>query len=93
VASILALTLASALKTCYKGGCSAELCSDKEGVTSPCVWTARYDCYKTAKCEVQKNEECGWTNTTELESCFANSKASTLLATFIAFIMAFITFI
>ena len=45
VASIFALALASALKTCYKGGCSGQLCSDQDGMISTCEWTARYGCF------------------------------------------------
>ena len=47
VASIFALALASALKTCYKGGCSGQLCSDQDGMISTCEWTARYGCYQS----------------------------------------------
>jgi eight-cysteine-cluster-containing protein len=66
VASIFALALASALKTCYKGGCSGQLCSDQDGMISTCEWRESYGCYRTAKCEAQANGECAWTSTTEL---------------------------
>ena len=73
VASIIAVTLVSTLKTCYKGGCSGQLCSDQEGLTSTCDWTAIYGCYQTAKCELQNNTQCGWTITPQLETCILNA--------------------
>ena len=59
-------------KTCYVGGCSSQVCSDREGVITTCEWREEYACYQTATCEVQETGECGWTQTEELNSCLAN---------------------
>src|SRR5690606_12669702 len=56
-------------KQCYVGGCSGQVCSDQEGVISTCEWREEYACYQDAKCEVQADGNCGWTQTTELQAC------------------------
>ena len=56
---------------CYVGGCSSQICSDKEGVVSNCLYQESYACYKTATCERQKSGECGWTNTASLQGCLS----------------------
>lgn len=58
---------------CYVGGCSGQICSDKEGVASTCEYREEYACYKDAKCERQNNGQCGWTNTAALTSCLSVS--------------------
>ena len=64
---------------CYVGGCSGEICSSSPDAVSACLYTASYACYKSAKCEVQANGECGWTQTDSLKMCLAeNSGASTI---------------
>lgn len=55
-------------KTCIVTGCSSQVCSDKEVITT-CEWKAGYACFRNAKCEVQPNGECGWTKTAEYEAC------------------------
>lgn len=55
-------------KTCKVGGCSGEICSDKE-MLSNCMYRPEYSCYKNAKCEIQPSGECGWTPSTELKAC------------------------
>ena len=55
-------------KTCKVGGCSGEICSDKE-MLSNCMYSPEYSCYKSAKCEVQPSGECGWTPSSELDAC------------------------
>lgn len=55
-------------KPCMKTGCSSQVCSDQEVITT-CEYRSEYECYKRAKCERQSNGECGWTQTTELKSC------------------------
>ena len=57
---------------CFVGGCSGQICSDQEGVISTCEWRPEYACYHDAKCEVQTDGNCGWTQTTELQACLAN---------------------
>lgn len=65
----------SSSKKCYIGGCSAQLCTDQKDMMSTCEYREEYACFKTAKCEVQKSGECGWTDSSELALCL--SKAST----------------
>ena len=60
-------------KKCYVGGCSAQLCTDEEGVASTCEYRESYACYQNATCEVQPSGECGWTETAELTSCLMSS--------------------
>lgn len=64
-------TTQPAIKACRPTGCSGQICAD-EDVVSTCEWTPIYACYKTAKCEKQSDGKCGWTKTSELESCLAN---------------------
>lgn len=59
---------------CYIGGCSAQVCSDTEGVPSNCEYKPEYACYKTATCERQSTGQCGWTETAELNICLNNSR-------------------
>lgn len=54
---------------CYVGGCSAQICSDQQGIASTCEYREVYSCFKTAKCERQSTGVCGWTPTQELNSC------------------------
>ncbi len=53
---------------CRPTGCSGQLCADTE-VNTTCEYLEIYGCYKTAVCERQKNDECGWTVTPELKAC------------------------
>lgn len=55
-------------KPCFKTGCSRQVCSDEEVVTT-CEYRTEYECYKTAKCERQANGKCGFTDTPELRRC------------------------
>jgi uncharacterized protein DUF6748 len=57
------------MKSCYVGGCSGQICSDREGLISTCEWRAEYACYHSATCEVQADGNCGWTQTAELQAC------------------------
>lgn len=59
-------------ETCFIGGCSHEVCSDRPGVFTPCLWYAVYACYQDARCERQLDGACGWTPTPELTSCLAS---------------------
>lgn len=54
---------------CFKGGCSGEICSDKEGMVSACIWKESFACYSSATCERQSTGQCGWTPTAELNAC------------------------
>lgn len=55
-------------KPCFKTGCSGQVCSDEEVITT-CEWRTEYECYKAAKCERQSNGKCGFTETPELRRC------------------------
>jgi hypothetical protein len=55
-------------KRCFKTGCSQQVCSDEEVVTT-CEYRSEYECYRTARCERQSNGECGFTKTPELTRC------------------------
>ncbi len=57
---------------CFVGGCSSQICSDKEEVVATCEFRAEYACYRTAKCERQASGQCGWTDTSELRMCLKN---------------------
>jgi hypothetical protein len=55
---------------CVLGGCSSQLCVDEgESTASDCGWLEEYACYRTARCELQNDRHCGWTQTAELRSC------------------------
>jgi hypothetical protein len=56
--------------TCKKTGCSGQICSDEEVMTT-CEWRPEYACYRTARCERQANGKCGFTQTPELIACLA----------------------
>ena len=58
--------------SCYIGGCSAELCSDRPDMISPCIWRDAYVCFRDATCARQPNGACGWTPTQELDACLAS---------------------
>ena len=57
-----------AVGSCRATGCSGQVCSDKDVVTT-CEFRQEYACYQKAKCERQATGECGWTQTAELASC------------------------
>lgn len=57
---------------CHVGGCSSELCTDKENVASPCIFKQEFACYRSAVCEPQDDGACGWSQTPQLTSCLAN---------------------
>lgn len=56
-------------KPCYVGGCSSEVCSDKTGVVTSCLYKAENACYQGATCERQTSGSCGWTQTPSLKQC------------------------
>jgi uncharacterized protein DUF6748 len=60
----------TSLKPCIKTGCSGQVCSDQEVITT-CEYRTEYECYKKATCERQSNGNCGFTKTPELTSCLA----------------------
>ncbi len=58
---------------CKLGGCSNEICQNEtdQGLVTTCIYKNEYACYKTAKCEVQLDGKCGWTQTEQLSSCLS----------------------
>jgi len=59
---------AVALKPCIKTGCSGQVCSDHDVITT-CIYRTEYECYKKATCERQADGNCAWTKSPELTSC------------------------
>jgi hypothetical protein len=64
---------AAGLKPCIKSGCSSQVCSD-HNVISTCEWRAEYACYQKATCERQADGNCGFTRTTQLTACLTATK-------------------
>ncbi len=60
-------------KPCKKTGCSSQICSDEDVVTT-CEFRPEYECYKKAECARQKNGECGFTMTPELSECLRRAR-------------------
>ena len=59
---------------CFTGGCSGQICSDKEGVMSTCEFRESYACYQGATCERQASGSCGWTKTAKLDMCLSTAQ-------------------
>ena len=60
-------------KPCMKTGCSGQVCSDQEVITT-CEFRTEYECYKRAACERQRSGECGFTMTPELRQCLQRAR-------------------
>lgn len=60
-------------KRCFKTGCSSQVCADHNVVTT-CEYRPEYECYRKAACERQRNGECGFTQTAELQACLARAR-------------------
>jgi hypothetical protein len=58
--------------SCFATGCSGQICADRD-VASTCEWRPEYACYDTARCEMQADGGCGWTQTAELEACLEDA--------------------
>lgn len=70
------LTPPGGTRECRKTGCSGQICSDTDMITT-CEYKQEYACYQTARCERQVSGECGFTQTSELSNCLAQSGSST----------------
>lgn len=70
---ILFNILKQEVKGCRKTGCSGQVCSDKDVITT-CEFLPEYACYQAARCEKQTNGNCGWTMTQELKDCLERYK-------------------
>ena len=73
-ATIIVTKELKTLGKCYIGGCGGEICSDRQDIASICIYKEEFACYKTAKCERQAGNQCGWTQTPELKTCLDSSK-------------------
>jgi hypothetical protein len=60
------------LPSCKKTGCSGQVCSDQDVITT-CEFQPDYACYQQAECKRQSNGQCGFTQTTALQTCLANN--------------------
>ena len=58
---------------CNKTGCSGQVCSDQEVITT-CEFRPEYECYRKAICERQRNGQCGFTQTPELAECLRRAR-------------------
>lgn len=58
---------------CIKTGCSGQICSDKDILTT-CEFKPEYACYKNTECKRQSNGQCGFTPTKELQECLEKNK-------------------
>jgi hypothetical protein len=58
------------VKTCVKTGCSAQLCSDHQVITT-CEFRPEYECFQAAECKVQADGNCGYTQTADFAACLA----------------------
>lgn len=63
----------ASLKPCKKTGCSSQVCSDEDVITT-CEFRPEYACYQKAACERQKNGDCGFTQTPELLRCLSRAR-------------------
>lgn len=57
---------------CRRTGCSGQICSDSDIITT-CEYRAEFTCFQNARCERQQNGTCGFTQTSELQSCLSAS--------------------
>jgi hypothetical protein len=58
---------------CFRGGCSGEVCSDRDGVISACIFKPEFACYAKATCERQPQGTCGFTPSPELSACLSQA--------------------
>jgi len=63
---------------CALAGCSSQLCVEGDeaaDIITTCEFRPEYACYQQyGLCERQATEQCGWTETTELEQCIAEEE-------------------
>lgn len=61
---------------CKVGGCSNHVCfnADGESMMTTCEWRDSYACYQTARCELQDDGECGWSQTDALIACLGTGQ-------------------
>jgi hypothetical protein len=57
-------------------GCSSHVCAN-QAVPTSCEWRSEYACIRLQRCEIQLDNQCGWTPTPASEACFARLPAAT----------------
>ncbi len=63
---------------CRPSGCSGEVCSD-EDMVSTCIYKPEFACYQKATCGKNKTTgKCEWEQTTELKNCVAKAKTESV---------------
>jgi eight-cysteine-cluster-containing protein len=65
---------AGVVPPCQVGGCSSQVCSERDDVVTTCEWRDEYACYRGARCEPQGDGRCGWTPTPELLACLESAR-------------------
>lgn len=82
---VIALLLLTPISTiaaedgCIVNGCNGELCVaiGSDDMASICVVMPEFACYKTlGTCKRQQDGNCGWTQTSELDQCIKDARAS-----------------
>jgi hypothetical protein len=63
--------VASAPNPCITTGCSGQICSDQDMMTT-CEWKASTPAKSFGTCELQATGKCGWTRLPELSACLAS---------------------
>jgi eight-cysteine-cluster-containing protein len=53
---------------CFIGGCSSQICSNKQGIVSTCQYADYYSCYKLTKCGCVQGK-CQWESNAQFDSC------------------------
>lgn len=62
---------------CKIAGCNREICTEADkasDIVSDCEWKEEYACYKNARCEVQADTTCGWTQDETLAKCLEEAR-------------------
>lgn len=63
------IELLAAPAPCFIGGCSSQVCSDRQDVITTCEARPEYACYRQTVCERQADGQCGWTMTPAVRQC------------------------
>lgn len=62
-------------KECIVTGCSGQICEEKTSESptiTDCTYKEEYKCYQFSTCRIQRNGECGWTESKEFKACLLN---------------------
>jgi hypothetical protein len=62
-------------KPCFRSGCNGEICTDREGVVSPCVWNeCRHGCYNNHTTCKRIAGRCTFEEHSGFEDCISKCK-------------------